>query len=277
MIDPQDVVEKAAMVFRSEGHEEPTYEPTGPEAVTFERVAQKLSGVTGQQVEFVPVPDDAARENLIAEGCRTGSRCSYNNYAHLGCSEKLLRPPSSLTPGPQHEKKLAQRSHIHSTLLVFAYDARGGSLVRAPNVNGDLDPAMIWEQTRFVSRDSCKTATILRLLLIPVLLTLAGSFAVSAADGSVMRNVQRAPVVWGHVVSSRPRGGEPLSFSVALRAQVQLVRLRRRLQDRVPVMVARQRFLPITVLPDKTIGLVGSSVAPVPTVPSSAHAPPSLN
>jgi uncharacterized protein YbjT (DUF2867 family) len=68
MIDPLDVAAVAAVVLREDGHEGRTYELTGPEAVTFHDVATHLSGLTGRQVRFVPVPDGAARQGLLQAG-----------------------------------------------------------------------------------------------------------------------------------------------------------------------------------------------------------------
>jgi uncharacterized protein YbjT (DUF2867 family) len=56
------------VVLQDDGHEGRTYELTGPEAVTFDDVAARLSDLTGGPVRFVPVPDAAAREALLQAG-----------------------------------------------------------------------------------------------------------------------------------------------------------------------------------------------------------------
>jgi uncharacterized protein YbjT (DUF2867 family) len=68
MVDPLDVAATAAVVLQDDGHEGRTYELTGPEAVTFDDVAARLSDLTGGPVRFVPVPDAAAREALLQAG-----------------------------------------------------------------------------------------------------------------------------------------------------------------------------------------------------------------
>lgn len=68
MIHPSDVAAVAAVVLSSSGHEGATYRLTGPEAVSYMRLAEMLSVVTGSDVEFVDVPDDAARGALVASG-----------------------------------------------------------------------------------------------------------------------------------------------------------------------------------------------------------------
>jgi uncharacterized protein YbjT (DUF2867 family) len=67
MIDPHDVA-SAAVALSSEGHDGQTYVLTGSEAITYEHVARKLSAATGQTISFVAVPDEAAKQAMIATG-----------------------------------------------------------------------------------------------------------------------------------------------------------------------------------------------------------------
>src|ERR687893_422588 len=68
MIDPGDVAKAAAVALSTEGHEGRTYVLTGPEVMTFERVAEELSAATGRSIRFVAVPDEAARQALVGSG-----------------------------------------------------------------------------------------------------------------------------------------------------------------------------------------------------------------
>jgi uncharacterized protein YbjT (DUF2867 family) len=68
MIDPGDTGAVAAVALTSEGHEGQTYVLTGPEAITYGQVADELSIVTGRTIEFIDVPDEAARQGLLAAG-----------------------------------------------------------------------------------------------------------------------------------------------------------------------------------------------------------------
>lgn len=68
MIDPRDVGAVAAGVLTGRGHEGQTYVLTGPEAITFGDIASQLSATTGRRVEFVDVPDEAARAGMVAAG-----------------------------------------------------------------------------------------------------------------------------------------------------------------------------------------------------------------
>ncbi len=69
MIDPRDVAAVAAVVLTTDiGHEGQTYELTGPEAITYEHIAEELSAATGRLIEFVDVPDEAARQGFLGAG-----------------------------------------------------------------------------------------------------------------------------------------------------------------------------------------------------------------
>lgn len=68
MIDPRDVAVVAAIVLATDGHEGQTYELTGAEAIKYERIAEELSAVTGRHIEFVDVPEEAARQSFVEAG-----------------------------------------------------------------------------------------------------------------------------------------------------------------------------------------------------------------
>ena len=68
MIDPRDVAAVAALVLIGDGHDGSTYTLTGPEAITYQDVAEQVSVAIGRTVEFVDVPDEVAREGLVQAG-----------------------------------------------------------------------------------------------------------------------------------------------------------------------------------------------------------------
>lgn len=68
LVDPRDVAAVAATVLTEDGHDGRTYTLTGPEAVTYHEAAQQLSVAIGQPVEFVDVPDGAARAAMVEAG-----------------------------------------------------------------------------------------------------------------------------------------------------------------------------------------------------------------
>jgi len=68
MIDPRDVGACAAAVLTTAGHDGRTYVITGPEAITYARVADELSAATGRRVEYVDVPEPAAVHAMLGAG-----------------------------------------------------------------------------------------------------------------------------------------------------------------------------------------------------------------
>jgi uncharacterized protein YbjT (DUF2867 family) len=64
-IDVRDIAAVAVEALTGSGHEGKVYELTGPEALSNQEVAGILSEVTGRQVEFVDVPEDAARNTML--------------------------------------------------------------------------------------------------------------------------------------------------------------------------------------------------------------------
>jgi uncharacterized protein YbjT (DUF2867 family) len=67
-IDVADIVEVAAHVLTSSGHEGKTYRLTGPEALTMTEVAEKLSSVTEKTIHYMDVPPEAAKQAQLASG-----------------------------------------------------------------------------------------------------------------------------------------------------------------------------------------------------------------
>lgn len=70
MVDVRDVAEVAAKVLTDEPdrHHGKAYTLTGPEAVSFAQVAAHLHEATGNDVSYVAVPDDAARQAMLDAG-----------------------------------------------------------------------------------------------------------------------------------------------------------------------------------------------------------------
>jgi uncharacterized protein YbjT (DUF2867 family) len=62
MIDARDVADVAVAALMGSGHEGMTYTPTGPEALSFDEVAQVLTQQTGTQIRHVRVsPEEVGR------------------------------------------------------------------------------------------------------------------------------------------------------------------------------------------------------------------------
>ena len=68
MVDTRDVGAVAAAVLTSLGHEGKTYDVTGPEAISYEDVATKLSRALGRKITYIDAPDDAVHGALAGFG-----------------------------------------------------------------------------------------------------------------------------------------------------------------------------------------------------------------
>lgn len=68
MVDTRDVAAVASVVLTEGGHEGGQYDVTGPEALSYQDVAAKLSSKLGRQITYVDAPDDAVRSTLLSFG-----------------------------------------------------------------------------------------------------------------------------------------------------------------------------------------------------------------
>jgi len=68
MIDVRDIVDSAVAVLTGTGHEGKDYIITGPEAISFQDVADTFSDVLGKEVSYVNVPHEAAFQSMVSMG-----------------------------------------------------------------------------------------------------------------------------------------------------------------------------------------------------------------
>jgi uncharacterized protein YbjT (DUF2867 family) len=68
VIDTRDIAAVAVKALTTSGHENKAYELTGPEAVSHEQIAQKLSAAAGTQIKYVDIPPAAYKESSLAAG-----------------------------------------------------------------------------------------------------------------------------------------------------------------------------------------------------------------
>ena len=66
MVDARDVAAIAVAALTSDGHVGQTYTITGPEALSFQEVAQKLAAASGKRVTYKDVPLATVRQELAA-------------------------------------------------------------------------------------------------------------------------------------------------------------------------------------------------------------------
>jgi uncharacterized protein YbjT (DUF2867 family) len=67
-VDPADIAAVAAHVLTSGGHEGASYTVTGPEALGYAAVAERIGAAIGRPVRYVDVPPEQFRQNLGSAG-----------------------------------------------------------------------------------------------------------------------------------------------------------------------------------------------------------------
>jgi uncharacterized protein YbjT (DUF2867 family) len=68
MVDTRDVAAVAAVLLTDSGHTGEVVDVTGPEALSYSDVADKLTAALGRQVTYADAPDDAVRQALSGFG-----------------------------------------------------------------------------------------------------------------------------------------------------------------------------------------------------------------
>ena len=88
VIDVRDIAAAGAAALAEEGHQGRTYNLTGPQALSHGEMAEKLSRVLGQRIEFVDIPPAAMREALLAAGLPVWQADGLiEDYAHYSRGE----------------------------------------------------------------------------------------------------------------------------------------------------------------------------------------------
>jgi len=68
VIDTRDIAAVAVCALTLPGHARKIYDLTGPEAISFETMAQEISQATGSKVAYVDVSPEQAREEMLRSG-----------------------------------------------------------------------------------------------------------------------------------------------------------------------------------------------------------------
>jgi uncharacterized protein YbjT (DUF2867 family) len=68
LVDVRDIAEVSVQALTGTGHEGKTYDITGPESLSYEDVAGKLSAAIGRTIRYVDVPPEAALESMRKAG-----------------------------------------------------------------------------------------------------------------------------------------------------------------------------------------------------------------
>jgi uncharacterized protein YbjT (DUF2867 family) len=68
VVDARDVAAVAVAALTGEGHDRRIYDLTGPEALSYDAMADALSEAIGKRVAYAHVPPDYAKKQMLAEG-----------------------------------------------------------------------------------------------------------------------------------------------------------------------------------------------------------------
>lgn len=68
VVDVRDIAAVAAAALTEDGHAGKIYNLTGPEALTHQAIAEKLSDALDRPIQFIDVPPEAMRESLVKVG-----------------------------------------------------------------------------------------------------------------------------------------------------------------------------------------------------------------
>jgi uncharacterized protein YbjT (DUF2867 family) len=68
LVDTRDIAEVAEAALTKSGHEGKTYDLTGPAALSFDEVAEKISAVSGKKINFVPISMEQFKQAFAGMG-----------------------------------------------------------------------------------------------------------------------------------------------------------------------------------------------------------------
>lgn len=68
VVDARDIAAVAKAALTEAGHENQSYTITGPEALSYTEIAEKLSHVLGRKISYVDVPPEAAKKGMMDAG-----------------------------------------------------------------------------------------------------------------------------------------------------------------------------------------------------------------
>lgn len=114
-IDTRDIASSAAAALTSPGHEGKMYVLTGPEALSYRRATEILSGVLGRPLTYVAETEDEtwARQRRAGEPTwRIAALLAIAAYQREGgATEKTTRTVEELTGQPPHSFEQFARDH----------------------------------------------------------------------------------------------------------------------------------------------------------------------
>ena len=79
-IDPHDIAAVALKALTTSGHEQKTYELTGPELLSYGELVQKLAKASGKALSYVDVPEAEWRQQVLGAGMPAAAADSLLRY-----------------------------------------------------------------------------------------------------------------------------------------------------------------------------------------------------
>jgi len=95
-LDPRDLAACAVELLTTAGHDGRIYEVTGGEDLTYSEIADKLSAAIGKKVTFQNIPEEAARQGLLASGLPAPVVESLVTFFGLVRNGKIYPPTSAV-------------------------------------------------------------------------------------------------------------------------------------------------------------------------------------
>ncbi len=68
LVDTRDVAAVAVVALTEEGHDRRIYDLTGPEALSYDAMADAISAAIGRRVAYAHIPPEYARKQMLADG-----------------------------------------------------------------------------------------------------------------------------------------------------------------------------------------------------------------
>jgi uncharacterized protein YbjT (DUF2867 family) len=99
-VDARDIASVAAHALLEPGHEGKAYPITGPESLSYNDVATKLSTLLGKTVQYVPISDDVAYQSMVGAGMpewNAQAVVTLNKFYRMGGGDVVERTVKQIT------------------------------------------------------------------------------------------------------------------------------------------------------------------------------------
>jgi uncharacterized protein YbjT (DUF2867 family) len=115
MIDVGDIAAVAATALTASGHAGKAYVLTGPEALSYQDVAEKLSRLRGKPVAYKDVPLEVMRQQLLASGMpewHVDVQIDFSNALGAGHASTVTDTVEAVTGKPPRSFEQFIREHV---------------------------------------------------------------------------------------------------------------------------------------------------------------------